>query len=549
MKKNQLVLLFFIFCLSFGLRFYQLGNVPSGFNLDEASQGYNAFSLIMTGKDRYGEKFPLLFRSFGSYQPPVYTYLTILPTWVFGNKIFTVRFVSALVGSLLPMLTYLLVQASVKDGRKKYTMAIVCSLVVAIAPWSILFSRLAVEANLGLFLFVCGLTAYLSIKKHKKLRLLLLAVFLGLSTNAYYSERVTAVILLGVLLVYELFRNTNIKLLIIVSAVFVLFQLPHIFLLKSGAFARRFDQVGYMSKTTYQQSGFWSGKAIGRPVYITREFITHYLGYWSPNNLFYQIDPQLSRSMPGLSVFYFWMIIPYLLGVSVMLKGIREQFNQLVLFLMVIGPIPAALTSDPFYTLRALVYMWSLCLAISIGTHYIVRSMTQKIIGRFMVLGLLIYSLATFYVSYFILFKYERANNYGYAYIKLLDIWNKYKHHEIWIDSARDPGAGVRLAYLKGFDPMKLQQILRPQMKTPYYSGEVNMDETYVLDNVSIGAIAWNDELCNSRLLIGDKIAISDQQVLVHNLTKEVSILDIQGEELLRGYFTKPNPDKQNCTN
>src|SRR3989344_8563133 len=99
-------ILSFIIILAFVLRFYRLDDVPLGFHQDEISQGYNSFSILETGKDRYGQVLPILFRSFGSYQPPVYTYLTTALLYFLGNTVFAARFISALFGVLTVFVTY-----------------------------------------------------------------------------------------------------------------------------------------------------------------------------------------------------------------------------------------------------------------------------------------------------------------------------------------------------------------------------------------------------------------------------------------------------------
>ena len=107
--KLKYFLLLLIIGLAFFLRFYKLGEIPSGIHPDEESHGYNAFSLLKTGRDRYGQSAPVLFRSFGSYQPPIYTYLAMIPVSAFGNTIASVRSVSAVVGTFLVVITYFFV--------------------------------------------------------------------------------------------------------------------------------------------------------------------------------------------------------------------------------------------------------------------------------------------------------------------------------------------------------------------------------------------------------------------------------------------------------
>mgnify|MGYP001569572368 FL=1 len=149
----QKILLVLIAVLAFGLRFYKLGEVPLGFHQDEISQSYNSFSMLKTGEDRYGQFMPILFRSFGSYQPPIYTYLTPIPLYLFGNTIFAARSTSAFFGVLTVLISYFIVKELVKN-RYKESLALLTSFVVAISPWAIHFSRRVVEGNLGLFFFL-----------------------------------------------------------------------------------------------------------------------------------------------------------------------------------------------------------------------------------------------------------------------------------------------------------------------------------------------------------------------------------------------------------
>src|SRR3989337_4038272 len=107
-KWKHLVIFLAVVLVAVALRFYQLDRIPPGLIIDEASEGYNAFSILHTGKDRYGQIFPILFRSFGSFQAPLYTYLSVIPIYLFGNSIFSIHFVSAVSGVILVITTFIL---------------------------------------------------------------------------------------------------------------------------------------------------------------------------------------------------------------------------------------------------------------------------------------------------------------------------------------------------------------------------------------------------------------------------------------------------------
>ena len=53
MSKKKWIILFLILILGVFLRFWKLGQTPKGFYLDEAALGYNAYSIMETGKDEY----------------------------------------------------------------------------------------------------------------------------------------------------------------------------------------------------------------------------------------------------------------------------------------------------------------------------------------------------------------------------------------------------------------------------------------------------------------------------------------------------------------
>ena len=105
LRKTLLVL---IILLAFILRFYQLGINPPGLYWDEAVFGYDAYSILKTGKDHHGVTLPLFFESFGDWKLPGYHYLLVPSIAIFGLNEFAVRFPSAFFGFLTVPLIYLL---------------------------------------------------------------------------------------------------------------------------------------------------------------------------------------------------------------------------------------------------------------------------------------------------------------------------------------------------------------------------------------------------------------------------------------------------------
>ena len=206
--KSEKYWLTVIIFLGFILRFYKLGQIPSGFVSDEASFGYNAYSLIKTGKDEFGQSWPIIFRSFGDGKMPVYFYLTIPSVLLFGLTEFAVRFPSALLGTLTILLIYLFTKEIVKSkndksGWRLKIWPLISALILATLPWHIHFSRAAFEANIGLFWITLGSWLWLKfIKNRKKSTLGLGLIAFTLSVFSYHAPRIFVPLWLGYLFYY-----------------------------------------------------------------------------------------------------------------------------------------------------------------------------------------------------------------------------------------------------------------------------------------------------------------------------------------------------------
>jgi len=84
-------LLTLIFALAFFLRIYRVADTPHDLYVDEVAIGWNAYSILKTGRDEYGTRLPLFFRSYDDYKLPVYIYATTLSEAILGKTAFAVN--------------------------------------------------------------------------------------------------------------------------------------------------------------------------------------------------------------------------------------------------------------------------------------------------------------------------------------------------------------------------------------------------------------------------------------------------------------------------
>ena len=173
------IVILLIGCL---VRLIGIGKVPNALNIDEASSGYDAFSIMKYGIDRGGNSYPVYLYAWGSGQSALYTYLMIPAVAIAGLSEFSIRLPMAIVGCISLIVFYFLI-INIFDNKK---IALVSLGFFAICPWHIMKSRWGLECNLFpdlILLSVCFLV--LGLKKKKTWLQVLAFVCFALSSYSY----------------------------------------------------------------------------------------------------------------------------------------------------------------------------------------------------------------------------------------------------------------------------------------------------------------------------------------------------------------------------
>src|SRR3989344_4866828 len=92
------------------LRLYMLDRVPVSLFGDELDVGYQAYSILKTGKDYSGNFLPMHFESLAEWRTPVYLYSVVPSVAIFGISPLGVRLPAAIFGILGVWAFYLLVK-------------------------------------------------------------------------------------------------------------------------------------------------------------------------------------------------------------------------------------------------------------------------------------------------------------------------------------------------------------------------------------------------------------------------------------------------------
>lgn len=323
--KIQALLAVLLAC-AFIIRVYALDEIPKGFFADEASIGYNAYTLLTFGHDEHGEHYPLFFRAFGEYKNPLQIYLTIPFLSVFGNTVFSVRFTSVILSLVSLFAVFLLTKELTKHLRFSDETALLAVMLLTISPWHIHLSRTPFEGFMPYLILVCFGT-YFFLRSRQRISLLYLSVIcFSLSLYSYFPARLfVPLFLLGIGIFYIGFFLQHKRKLFFGFLLGTVILLPLIFSTVSGSGLSRWKQISIFTNPPQETS-------------ITSHIFTNYLSHYSGDFLFIKGDsdmpgqPVLRHSVKGFGELYLFQF-PFLF-VGLYYLYAKKQYTQLFILLL-----------------------------------------------------------------------------------------------------------------------------------------------------------------------------------------------------------------------
>lgn len=364
MKTNQTrILLIAIVLLAGILRFYKLSSVPPGLYSDEASIAYNAYSILQTGKDEYGKSYPLIFKAFGEYKLPIYIYSTAISMKFFAEPNFSVRFPSALAGTLSVLLTFFLVKELFHKNKNNNLLALFSALFLAISPWHLHFSHAGFEANLSLFLLIGACLTFIKAVKQKTNLLLLSVLLFVLSFSTYNSARVfSPLLLLALSFIYRESLSKMRRQIIISAIVGLILLLPFIPQIISGKAFARASSEGILKEE--------------KPIKL---FFSNYLANFDTTFLFFRGDQNGRHSVRKLGMLYVFELPLIIIGIKTLFEEKNKSKGKLVLFVWILlAPIPSALTKVNPHALRLLLILPTWHIISAIGLHKLTQQIAKQ---------------------------------------------------------------------------------------------------------------------------------------------------------------------------
>lgn len=366
MKKNWVLYLVILFSLF--IRIFQLTQYPPILNRDEAALAFNAKLILESGKDEWGETYPLQFKSFGDYKLPGYIYALVPLFKIFGENDFIVRLPSALAGLGIVIVGSFLTKELFNLKSTKHNM-IVALIIFSVTPVFFFYSRMAWEANIALFLFLSSLYISLRNKNSVVLYDVLSGLLLVFAILTYNTPLLLLPFCIPLVVLHRGVAQTKKWVL-----PFILWSLIFIFgaiLLFSVATQKSgitifSDETTELQYPVFRQQFPASLQTMlgNKYAYWFSIMMKKYVLTFSPNFLVMHGGSHPWHSILGRGHIYRIEYLGFLIGFITLINKsvkslLRKKWKQLIIaftpiYLLLISPLPAVITVDAPHATRSL---------------------------------------------------------------------------------------------------------------------------------------------------------------------------------------------------
>ncbi len=488
--------IFIIILLGIILRIYNVASYPAGFYSDESLVGYEANSILKTGKDQYGNFLPVTFKAFGDYRPGLYIYSTVPFIYIFGLSEFGTRLPSVLFSSFTIPIVILIS----KELFRKWKIALLGGLIFAVSPWSIQFARMAHDTNLATLLASIAILALVKDINGRN-HILWVFIFSALSLYVYYTTRVfVPFFLVIVFFIYWQKLKQYKKSLLKGFIVSIILLVPLLLVLSNRNTGwSRIDSVSLLGDKGILANTLQfhlEDKDIGnnsdrlfhnKLVDTTIAFFGSYTSHLDPRFLFISGDPNRLYNTPGNGILLYTELVFIIIG---LLKIIRSEnpFKKFIIVWIVLGLIPDAFTRFAPASARIHLVLPIVSIIGGLGLYYLFdigkkKTMVLKV-SEVALTVLFLYNLSYFLHANLIhqSVRYGKEWTYGIKQVAEYIKVNGKHYDKIWISPAESHWV-TYLFYLQ-YPPEKTQREISLSAKNEYGLGWVYSIDKYRFDKL-----------------------------------------------------------------
>ncbi len=420
---------------------------------DEVDVGYQAYSLLKTGKDVRNYPVPLYVHSLSESRAPLLIYATVPSILIFKNTIVGVRAPEYIFGSLAPIISVCLAYKLTRSKK----ISLLTGFFLATLPWHIHYSRSAFEVVIMLDLIMAGTTLLLSQKR------ILGVVLLFLSMYTYSTAVIFALCLFfGLWILIPKIRHKT----TFVAA--LIMCLPLIFNLIQGSASQRFsilsifnenEQIKTITELRSVDLSVWAKIWHNKAQSLVYKFLSNYFQSFSTDFLFVRGDPTLRHGIGQIGNFLSITAPLILMG---FVRFLKKRLMIPILW-FILAPIPAALTVDGgYHATRLFLLVFPLVLAMGLGVIECIHFFNNKKISYSLLsLFAIIFCYQFGWYTHYYYVHYPTASwrwwhvGFSKTFTEVSKIQDQYTR--VFINNTYEP-ALIRYLFYSEYDPKRFHQ-------------------------------------------------------------------------------------------
>lgn len=512
------------------LRLWNLDKAPISLFGDEIDVGLQANSILTTGNDYMGNTLPVIFRSFAEHRLPLQLYLATPFVKIFGLNEWGVRGASVMMGFLSILGMYFLVKELF--GKR---ISVIAMLIMLFSPWHFVLSRQANDSGFLLPFLIFGTLLFVKGMKDYKY-LLYSAAFWGLGFYSYatFSLFAPLFVLILIIIFYRQFIKIGFSKIAVAAFLGLLMISPYLIESFKGSTTKRVSDIRVISNEELEykviqgrrwSDDFWRKLYYNKFTVTGSELFKSYTNAFSVNFLFADGDSNPRHNVGGFGQLYAFEMITVLIGIYFAFKEIKRNRNKyylIILFWLIIAPIPAILTQGGgVHAPRLILMLPPLVIFSALGINCLMRikrPLFNKVVAIFLSI-ITFFNVGNFLYRYFVIWPNEswRFWHYGFGqtikFVKSID--NDYQ--KIYFNNTYEPML-PRFLFYYNYDMAVFQK---------QFTGDVhieNLEENF--DGFSLG----------------DRYYFGDLKKPVERFAKPGNLVVASGEKDITNPFIFENP-------
>ena len=490
-RRSRIVPMLLLLILLFSgiTRLTSLLKYPPSLFSDEVDVALQVKSLLTTGRDYYGNFWPLQFHSFSDVRTAIPIYLTAIIGKIMTNIELAVRLEPAIMGILGVLAIYLLAKSFF--GK---TAGLLAALFLTLTPWHFTYSRVGFEVTTLFAFFVFGLYFLKNYFATQKDHFLWLAILLLSLTPLIYSTAKLALLFLPFLILFfpgttfsKNLKNRN----LLISLAFLFLPLAIITL--SGGATSRFNYISIFTDPTTPTEINVMRKAdqgedlpVGtKPLFLSQVFRNKYVVYGqrvtsnllellSTRFLFVKGDLNLRHALPDWGMLLKTELLLILAGLYFLIRHEDGKQKYLIIFfglLTLLAIFPGALTRDGGgHATRSFLLLIPLTLLGALGASAIVKHARYLLI---LILPLLVIESAFYFFDYSHRYVFLSQRQWHYGLKEIMSLI-KDKTEPVVITNSYEPPL-IFYLYYSDYPMKEMQSLIRDDKLLVTIPDETNL--------------------------------------------------------------------------